>query len=44
MKEKFNGEKVIVKLTKAEITRMCNGQIIEGFKASVMMEDQDVQT
>ncbi len=38
MKEEYDGEKTIVKLTEAEIYQMKNGKIIEGFKVNVGLE------
>ena len=35
MEEDYREDKIQVKLTKAEITRIANGEIIEGYKVRV---------
>ena len=38
MKEEYEDKKTIVKLSKAEITRLANGEILEGCNVSVGLE------
>lgn len=41
MKEKYKGERVLVSLTKKEISQIKNGKIINGHKVDVEMEEED---
>lgn len=41
IREIYNGEKVCVKLTKANISQLLNGKILDGYKTSIMLEVEE---
>lgn len=38
-REIYEGEKVIIKLTKQNISQLLNGKILEGFKTKIGLEE-----